>query len=256
MTKKSLGQHWLTDIEVLEAIAEYAEIKPTDTVLEIGPGLGDLTRYLARQAAHVVAVEIDEQLATKLPRRVPARNLQVVQANILHFDLESLPAAYKVVANIPYYLTSNLLRRLSESTNPPSLMVLLLQKEVARRIAAQPGRMSLLAVSAQLYYQPELGIVVPAKLFDPPPRVDSQVVILRRYAKPLFHELDSQKFFRLVKAGFSGRRKKLRSSLSGGLGLSKGQADGLLDRAGISGDLRAQNLNLDDWYQIYLNVPS
>lgn len=249
-SKKSLGQHWLDDTETLEAIVEAAQIKPTDTILEIGPGLGSLTRYLVKQASHVIAVELDRELALKLPDQVKSKNLTVVQTDILQFDLSDLPANYKVVANIPYYLTSNLLRRLAESTNPPKLMVLLVQKEVAERIGARPGQMSVLAVSVQLYYQPELGTVVPKKLFTPPPKVDSQVVILTRHPKPTFKDLDSEKFFRLVKAGFSERRKKLRSSLSGGLDLSKDQADQLLKRAGINGDLRAQNLKLEDWYEI------
>ncbi|MGA3150410.1 MAG: 16S rRNA (adenine(1518)-N(6)/adenine(1519)-N(6))-dimethyltransferase RsmA [Candidatus Saccharimonadales bacterium] len=249
--KKSLGQHWLTDVEALEAITEFAELQPSDTVLEIGPGLGSLTHRLVKQARHVIAVELDEELAAALPNRVPARNLQVVQANIMHFDLGNLLAGYKVVANIPYYLTSNLLRRLSESLNPPKLMVLLVQKEVAQRICARPGQMSLLAVSIQLYYRVELGIVVPRKLFNPAPKVDSRVVVLKRHAKPLFNTLDTKRFFRLVKAGFSARRKKLRSSLSAGLHISKEEVDNLLKKAGIDGNLRAQNLKLQDWHSIY-----
>ncbi|HVO86577.1 MAG TPA: 16S rRNA (adenine(1518)-N(6)/adenine(1519)-N(6))-dimethyltransferase RsmA [Candidatus Binatia bacterium] len=253
--KKSLGQHWLDDVEALEAITEYAEIRHTDTVLEIGPGLGSLTSYLVGQAKHVIAIELDEQLAKALPGRVPASNLQVIRADILRFNLEELPTNYKVVANIPYYLTSNLLRHLSESANPPHLMVLLVQEEVAKRICAQPGQMSVLGVSVQLYYEAELGIKLPAELFDPPPKVDSQVVILTRHSKPLFHELDTKRFFRVVKAGFSERRKKLRGSLSGGLGITKDQADRLLKEAGVSGDLRAQELSLQDWHKIYLSLP-
>jgi len=252
--KKSLGQHWLTDIEVLEAIAESAEIKPTDTILEIGPGLGSLTHSLIGQARHVIAVEKDEELAAKLSGSMKGKPVQVIAADILKFDLTQLPTRYKVVANIPYYLTSNLLRVLSESINPPYMMVLLVQKEVAERICSEPGQMSLLAVSVQLYYTAELGISVAAEKFDPPPKVDSQVVVLRRHKKPLFHDLDNQKFFRVVKAGFSGKRKKLRSSLSAGLQLTKDQADELLKKAGIDGDLRAQSLSLQDWYKLYKNL--
>jgi 16S rRNA (adenine1518-N6/adenine1519-N6)-dimethyltransferase len=168
IAKKSLGQHWLNDESALEAIAEAAEIKSTDTILEIGPGLGSLTHHLVKQAAHVIAVEVDQALVTSLPIRVPAKNLKVVQADILKFDLNELPVGYKVVANIPYYLTSNLLRVLAESSNPPSAMVLLVQKEVAQRVCAEPGQMSLLSVSVQLYYDAQLGVVVPAKLFIPP----------------------------------------------------------------------------------------
>ena len=252
LPKKSLGQHWLRDAQALEAIAEMAEIQPTDTVFEIGPGLGTLTHYLVGQAAHVIAVEFDQTLAITLPQKVGAANLSVVHADILKFDLNSLPTGYKVVANIPYYLTSNLLRTLSESSNPPHLMVLLVQKEVAERICAGAGQMSLLSVSVQLYYDCELGLEVPADKFDPPPKVNSQAVVLRYHTKPLFHDLDIDKFFRVVKAGFSSRRKKLRSSLAAGLHLPKDQADALLESAGIDGNLRPQNLSLQDWHSLYL----
>jgi len=249
--KKSLGQHWLKDEPTLSYIADSANLSPTDTVLEIGPGPGTLTKHLLGQAKKVIAVELDEALAHKLPSH---ENLQVIQADILKFDLTKLPLGYKVVANIPYYLTSNLLRVLAESANPPSLMVLLVQKEVAQRITAKPGQMSVLAVSVQLYYQPQLGKVVPAELFTPSPKVDSQVVILKRRQKPLFKELDSSRFFKIVKAGFSERRKKLRSSLAGGLGISKEQADRLLAAARVGSDSRAQELSLQQWYRLYRNL--
>lgn len=249
--KKSLGQHWLSDEATLEAICEAANLSPADTALEIGPGLGDLTRQLLKRAGKVVAVELDEGLAQKLPRH---NKLEVIQGDILKFDLGRLPIGYKVVANIPYYLTSNLVRVLSESSNPPKTIVLLVQKEVAQRLAAQPGQMSLLSVSAQLDYVSKLGPVVAAELFEPPPKVDSQVIILKRRAKPLFDDLDTRKYFQIVKAGFSSRRKKLRGSLSAGLGISKSEADGVLKRAAIDGDLRAQNLSLQDWHKLYMAV--
>lgn len=249
--KKSLGQHWLKDVAMLETICKAANLTKNDTVLEIGPGLGDLTRQLAKRAGRVIAVEKDDELADYLSREVPAGNLKVHRADILQFDLTDLPVDYKVVANIPYYLTSKLLRNLTESANPPLDMVLLIQKEVAERIAAGPGQMSLLAVSVQLYYQPKLGPVIAARLFEPAPKVDSQVIVLTRRPKPLFEDLNSRLFFQIVKAGFSGRRKKLRGSLAAGLHLSKEQADYLLESAGIDGDLRAQNLSLEDWHKLY-----
>lgn len=250
--KKSLGQHWLKDEATLEAICEAANLTKADTVLEIGPGLGDLTHQLVKYTGKVIAIELDETLAAKLSDEVAADNLKAVQGDILKYDLTQLPLDYKVVANIPYYLTSNLIRVLSESTNPPKLMVLLVQKEVAERIAAEPGDMSLLSIATQLYYVPKLGPIVAAELFEPPPKVDSQVIILKRRAKPLFDNLDSKTYFRIVKAGFAGRRKKLRSSLAAGLRISKEQADELLKNAGINGDLRAQNLSLSDWHKLYI----
>ncbi|HET9850040.1 MAG TPA: 16S rRNA (adenine(1518)-N(6)/adenine(1519)-N(6))-dimethyltransferase RsmA [Candidatus Saccharimonadales bacterium] len=251
LPKKSLGQHWLTDEQALKAIAESAEISPSDTILEIGPGRGNLTRHLARQAAQVVAVELDAPLATALPKRVSAENLQVVQADILQFDLSNLPAGYKVVANIPYYLTGKLLRALSQAANPPSLMVLLVQKEVAERICATAGQMSLLAVGVQLFYDCQLGVKVTADKFNPAPKVDSQAVIARRRARPLFNGLNNKLFFQLVRAGFSEKRKKLRSALAGGLAISKQQADDLLAKAQIDGGRRAQELSLEEWHRIY-----
>lgn len=249
--KKALGQHWLKDPATLKTICRAASLQDSDFVLEIGPGLGDLTRLILEQAGRVVAVELDNELAASLRRQMPAQNLEIISGNILEFDLTQLPAGYKVVANIPYYLTSNLIRVLADTANPPSLAVLLVQLEVAERIAAKAGEMSLLSVSAQLFYETWLGPVVPAKMFEPPPKVDSRVVVLRYRQKPLFEDLDTKAFFRLVKAGFAGRRKKLRGSLAAGLNIDKARADQLLSQAKIDGDLRAQNLNLQDWHKLY-----
>jgi 16S rRNA (adenine1518-N6/adenine1519-N6)-dimethyltransferase len=164
--KKSLGQHWLNDPASLKAMCDAAEITTEDTVLEIGPGLGTLTKLLVEQAREVVAVEFDEYLAKMLPQRIQSSSLTVKQQDILSFDYTSLPADYKVVANIPYYLTSNLIRVLSETSNQPSVAVLLIQKEVAERVAAQPGAMSLLSVTAQFYWSPCSRMSIPRGFFD------------------------------------------------------------------------------------------
>lgn len=249
--KKSLGQHWLNDQEALLAMCDAVEVHKDDTVLEIGPGLGTLTELLVERAAHVVAVEFDATLAVELPKRVPAANLSVVTQDILSFDLTALPVGYKVVANIPYYLTSNLLRVLSESANPPAQVALLVQKEVAQRVVAGPGAMSLLSVSAQYYWDVSLGMLVPAELFTPPPKVDSQILIMHKRQQPLFNDVDTKQYFRIVKAGFAGRRKTLLNSLSAGLQLSKPEVGELLERVGIAPNLRAQNLTLEQWGRIY-----
>ena len=286
--KKSLGQHWLFDSGSLEAMSNAAEVQPDDTVLEVGPGLGTLTRVLLASGASVVAVEFDEALASRLSQnlhkvsssgltRGSSRNisatadaklhwipdqagndktgrLTIINEDILKFDLMTLPKSYKVAANIPYYLTSNLIRRLLESSNPPSVMALLVQKEVAERIVAQPGNMSILAVATQFYAEVVLKELVPAELFTPPPKVDSQIIQIRRRGHPLFPDVDTKKFFQLVRAGFSEKRKKLRSSLSGGLHISKEQADQLLKNANIPADARAQELSLAQWHDLYLKA--
>lgn len=253
-TKKSLGQHWLYDQDSLEAMCIAGEVGSEDTVVEIGPGLGTLTTLLVEKAQQVIALEYDEALARQLPNRVPSKTLHVEHADCLTFDYTSLPAGYKVVANIPYYLTSNLLRVLAESANSPEVIALLVQKEVAERVAAQPGAMSLLSVSVQLYYTAQLGQIVPAELFTPPPKVDSQIIKLVRRAEPLFADLDERAFFRIVKAGFSQRRKKLRSSLSAGLHISKDEASALLEQASVDPNARPQELSLEQWHQIYLQL--
>ncbi|MBX6334060.1 ribosomal RNA small subunit methyltransferase A [Candidatus Saccharibacteria bacterium] len=250
-TKKSLGQHWLRDEASLDAMLDAAEIGPDDTVLEIGPGPGALTAKLVERAKQVVTVEFDADLARELPARVPAANLQVIQQDILRFDLTSLPAGYKVAANIPYYLTSNLLRVLCESKNPFSKAALLVQKEVAERVCARAGDMSLLSISVQFYCEASLGPVVPAKLFTPPPKVDSQILKLTHRQESLFDDVDTKQFFRIVKAGFSQRRKTLLNALSSGLRLSREETAALLEAADIDPAVRAQVLDLDDWYALY-----
>lgn len=251
LPKKSLGQHWLNDDNSLEAMVTAADVNMDDTVLEIGPGLGTLTRKLVKIAGQVVAIEYDQTLAATLPSRLAANNLQVIQSDILRFDLTTLPADYKVVANIPYYLTSNLLRMLSESINPPEKAAILVQKEVAERVAAPAGGMSLLSVTAQYYWQVSLGLVVKAELFSPPPKVDSQILCLLRRSEPLYPDAKPKLFFQLAKAGFSERRKTLRNSLSGGLRLDKPAVEALLLAAGLDAGLRAQSLSLDQWYDLY-----
>ncbi len=247
MPNKALGQHWLHDRPTLATIAAEANLQPGKTVLEIGPGLGTLTSELLRHGARVVAVEYDADLAAKLPGQFPGKDLIVAHEDVLQYDLTQLPAGYAVVANVPYYITSKIINHLVCAANKPSIAVLLVQKEVAERIAAGPGDMSLLALSAQLYAEARLGVFVPRVLFTPPPKVDSQVVVLEFRTEPLVAAADQQAFWQVAHAGFSAKRKKLRSSLAAGLHITKPEAEALLGRAGISPDSRAEDLSIADW---------
>ncbi len=248
--KKELGQNWLRDRAMLEAIADEADLSISDTVLEIGPGLGTLTSELLRRAGNVAAVELDSERAAKLPAQFPGKNLTVINEDILSYDLERLPTGYKVVANVPYYITSKIIEKLMTASNRPSVIVILVQKEVAERIVARPGGMSILAISAQIFAKTHLGIEIPRQFFTPVPKVDSQVVVLEVRDKPLVLEKDQKAFFRVVKAGFANKRKKLRSSMSAGLAISKSDAEKLLRQAGIDPDLRAEDLSIDDWIRL------
>lgn len=253
--KKSLGQHWLHDEATLAAMVAAGEVNPKDTVVEVGPGLGTLTKKLVEAAQSVIAIELDDNLAAELERRVGAQKLLIEHKDVLKYDFSQLKSDYKVVANIPYYLTSNLIRTLLEAANPPAVMALLVQKEVAERIVATPGTMSILAVSVQFYAEATLKELVPAELFTPPPKVDSQIIQIKRRAESLFPDVDTKVFFQVVRAGFSEKRKKLRSSLSGGLHMTKEDVDMWLERAGIRSDARAQELSLTEWHQLYLQRP-
>lgn len=245
---KNLGQHFLVDRDSLEAIMAAASPQPADTVLEIGPGLGVMTRPLTAAVGQVVAVETDRTLAGLLRRDAPA-NLTVVEQDILQYDLHQLPAGYKAIANIPYYLTSKIFRLLIDSPNPPSVMSLLIQKEVAERIAATPGRMSILALSVQYWGRPEIVQVVERHKFWPAPDVDSAIIRVE-LTGPAF-PADASRLFRLIKAGFGEKRKQLKNSLAGGLNCSVDRAAELVEQAGLSATARAQELSLDDWRRLY-----
>lgn len=251
---KSLGQHWLKDEEILSQIVDYADVKRDDVILEIGPGLGTMTQEIAKNAGRVVAVEFDKKLADNLRTSEKLnKNVIVKNEDFLKFDLSGLSEGYKIIGNIPYYITGKIVRKILSSVNRPQIAVLLVQKEVAQRIAAGPDQMSALSVIAQYYSEVSLGVVVPASKFTPAPKVDSQVVILKPYSRSFreMHDVNlEKKFLTVVKAGFSARRKKLHSSISGGLGISVEQAKQLLADAKIDSNLRAQNLDVNDWISL------
>ena len=250
---KRLGQNFLIDQEALQRVVETACIQPDDQVLEIGPGLGSLTVLLARQARSVVAVELDANLIPALRSVVSAfSNVHIVQGDILALSPADLvaQAGYLVVANIPYYITSALIRHLLEASLPPRRLVLTVQREVAQRICAEPGDMSMLALSVQVYGQPRIAAHIPAVAFYPAPKVDSAVVCVDILPSPLVVEAELPLFFRLAKAGFSQKRKTLRNALSGGMHWSTEQTQTLLNAAGIDPQRRAETLSIAEWRKI------
>ena len=258
--KKRLGQNFLVDETTLAKVAAAAEIGPDDTVLEIGAGLGSLTRHLAEAARRVVAVEIDSALFPALQETLKGYDqTELVQGDILRLDLGkhlSLPDGYKVVANIPYYITSAVIRHLLESSVRPRRIVLTVQREVAERIVAQPDDMNMLAVSVQFYSQPSLVARVPAGAFYPRPDVDSEIVRLEVRERPAVDVSDVDQFFRVVKAGFSQKRKQLRNALSGGLQLEPVQVDAWLAGTGVTPQRRAETLTLQEWAAIVRAAPT
>ncbi len=250
---KRLGQNFLQDPQALQKIALAAEIRPTDTVLEIGAGLGSLTRYLAASARQVVAVELDEKLLPPLESVLaPYANVRLIHADILGLSPSEIidQAEYLVVANIPYYITSAIIRHLLEASPRPRRIVLTIQKEVADRICAAPGDMSLLALSVQVYGGPRIAAHIPADAFFPAPNVDSAVLNIDIYPSPLIEPSHLDAFFRLIKAGFSQKRKTLRNSLSAGLRMSPAEVESRLRQADIDPMRRAETLNIPEWEKL------
>jgi 16S rRNA (adenine1518-N6/adenine1519-N6)-dimethyltransferase len=250
--RKRLGQNFLTDPVALDRIVAAAELSPGDAVIEVGAGLGTLTRPLAAQAGRVVAVELDDRLVEILREQLAdLANVQIVHGDILQLADFGFPhRGYKVVANLPYYITSAVLRHFLEGEPRPGLMVVTVQREVAERIVAKPGEMSLLAVSVQFYGQPRIVARIPAGAFYPPPSVGSAVVRVEVGEQPavaLGQGMDEAAFFRVVRAGFGQKRKTVRNSLSAGLGLPRATVEGALGQAGVDPRRRAETLSLPEW---------
>ncbi|MDH7488773.1 MAG: 16S rRNA (adenine(1518)-N(6)/adenine(1519)-N(6))-dimethyltransferase RsmA [Anaerolineae bacterium] len=253
--KKSLGQNFLADPVYLRKIVDAAELSPRDVVLEIGPGTGNLTEHLLARAGHVVAVELDPRMVRLLEERFAGDpRLTLVHADILETDIGQRISphlvrsyTYKVVANLPYYVTSAVLRLLLEAEVRPVLAVLTVQWEVAQRICARPGAMSLLAVAVQWYAVPRIVTRVPAGAFTPAPKVDSAVLRLETRATPPVPVSDEALLFRIARAGFSQRRKQLRNAVSAGLGIAPEQAEAALRAAGVDPKRRAETLSLQEW---------
>lgn len=247
---KKLGQHWLQDPNILQTIADYAELEKDDFVVEVGPGLGALTSRLLKSGAEVLAVEYDPVLAENLPKSFPGKiNLKVQNSDVRKFNFEKLPKDYKLVTNLPYYISGIFFRIIIETKNRPTKAVILVQQEVAEKMAQSPeyGESNKLAMLAAYYYSAELGIRVSPRAFNPPPRVNSQVIILTRRGEPLFSSLDFKKYSQLVKFAFSSPRKTLINNLASGLHKSKSEVSELISPLELNPEIRAEQLDLEDW---------
>jgi len=264
---KGLGQHFLIDSDVLKTIVAAAELTPDDTVIEVGPGLGILTEALLEKAGRVITVEVDRKLTAALEQKFACDSrLKIINANILELEPGKMTASdsmasghlqsYKVVANLPYYIASPILRHFLEASPKPGLMVITVQKEVGQSIAAGYGVMSLQGISVQLYGRPEIVDYISAGCFYPKPKVDSAIVRIDVYPKPVIDEADIPGFFNIVKAGFSAPRKQLRNSLSLGLDVDVSTVNDILKRANIDAQRRPQTLTIEEWDRIsrvYIN---
>lgn len=256
---KKLGQNFLVDEQTLRKIIESADISKNDVVLEIGPGLGNLTRYLAIDALHVIAVELDHKFLKPLHEVLaPFDNVSIIIGDILEQNIENLLSKvtskpvndFIVVANIPYYITSAVVRHLLDTPTRPDRMILTVQREVAMRICAEPPDMSLLSISVQIFGKPKISTKIPAGAFYPVPKVDSAFIRVDIFSEPIISPHQVKNFFRLTKAGFGQKRKNLRNSLSAGLGISKSQVETLMTRANIDYRRRAETLSINEWREL------
>lgn len=251
--RKRLGQHFLIDPAALSQVVGAAALEPGDSVLEIGAGLGALTVELARSAAEVMAVEVDHRLVGALREVVRGQpGVRIVEADILELDFEDLlgDRPYLVVANIPYNISSALIRRLTEADSSPKRIVLTIQRELAERAIAQPGQMSLLALTAQIYGAPSIQATVPPAAFYPQPQIDSAVLRIDKHPVKPIEAQQAAVVFALARAGFSQRRKMLKNAMAAGLRLAPAVVAEALEQAGVEAKARAQELSLEDWVRL------
>ena len=254
--KKSLGQNFLKDEHVIEEIFAVAGVGPTDWVLEIGPGTGALTFRLVGRIEKYLAIELDHTLAEHLQKQfVDSKKVSIIEGNILDVHLEEIlhtagftEHPYKIIANIPYYITAPIIRTLLSLPSQPQSLTLMVQKEVAERLAAEPGSMSLLSVMAQYYSYVEIKLFVPKEAFEPVPKIDSAVVHLVP-RRPYDPESD-RRVFRLARAGFAARRKTLTNNLSTSFALPRETVEARLSMLGLRSDIRAQALSVSDWERL------
>ena len=254
---RSKGQNFLIEEEIYDKMVAAADLRLDDVVLEVGPGLGFLTAKLAKRVRQVIAVELDDKLAEILHTGLIAKgikNVEVINEDILKFSsLNYKLQNYKVVANLPYNITSIFLRKFLEMEIKPELMVLMLQKEVAERIVARPGKMSVLGISVQFYANAEMMHIVPAENFWPKPEVDSAIIKIKIRANSLLKKEQENNFFQLIKFGFSAKRKMLKNNLAAGFKIDQTETEKKIISAGLNSKIRAQELSINDWLELLNN---
>ncbi len=263
--RKGLGQHFLVNSGILNNITRAAELSSSDLILEVGPGIGVLTRELVQQVGWVIAIEVDTKLAEAVKETLlPNTNFSIFNENVLNIEPLDIirqekpkfppnisdPLKYKLVANLPYYITQPIIRHFCEAKLKPQVMVIMVQKEVAQNIVAQPGDLSILAVSVQYFGKPEIVGYVPARNFYPPPKVDSAILKITMYSEPPVNVSDEKNFFKIVRAGFCARRKQVANSLAQGLDIPKAEVLSLLEKAGVSSQQRPETLTLEEWARL------
>lgn len=253
MPDKNLGQHWLRDVSLLDAVVRAADVSESTPVLEIGPGLGTLTARLHRAGARLTSVEYDASLYVNLTVSFAHSGITFIRGDILAFDETTMPPEYHVAGNVPYYITAPILKKFIQSTQPPRVMGLLLQQEVAQRIAASPGDLSVLAISVQNRYDPVLCDVVPARYFEPPPRVNSQIISLRLRDTPRISDEEAQ-FMPIVRAAFANKRKTLMNSLGTLQSIDRAVVAQFLEDNGLALSVRAQELSLEQWASLCASI--
>ncbi len=259
--KKSLGQNFLKDEQIIEEIVRVAAVGPEDHIFEIGPGTGALTEVLTQRAAHVVAVELDHDLVTRLQEHFETSNgVSILEGNVLEMNLNEILAhagceggKYKVVANIPYYITAPIVRTLLSLKLQPQSLTIMVQKEVAERMTAKPGEMSLLSLMVQYYSEAQIALMVPRAAFEPAPAVDSAVVHMN--VKKGFDRERDRALFRVARAGFAARRKTLVNNLTSSLGVSRETVETALTELGLRTDSRAQALSVANWEALAAKLP-
>lgn len=251
---KAFGQNFLIDRTVLEQVVAAAELDATEQVLEVGAGTGVLTRELAKLVSRVVAVELEKDMLALLAETTTGYpNVEILARNLLYLNPQEVfgTEAYKLVANLPYYITAPTFRHFLESANPPRLFVVMVQYEVAKRMVAAPGDLSLLGVSVQFYGRPRIIAHVPATAFFPAPKVDSAILHLDVYKQPPLTLRERDTFFRLVQAGFSEKRKQVHNSLASGLHRKDEEIRAWLAATGIDARRRAETLSIEEWLRLW-----